>query len=193
MSRSPNGMSEPVSSPTRACSRRPRGAPRVWIPTRASESSPGFFSTISWAIRTSVRRRSSRSMATTVREPPPKPATREILDAHRAAGRWFEAGGIRSFVRERGQSRGGTALLLHGVPTSSFLYRKVMPVLDDGGLREMAILLPGIGLADRPEDFDYSWSGLARWASHAVDALGLDTFHLVVHDIGGPVGFELAH
>jgi pimeloyl-ACP methyl ester carboxylesterase len=131
-------------------------------------------------------------MATTVREPSPKPATREILDAHRAAGRWFEAGGIRSFVRERGQPRGGTALLLHGVPTSSFLYRKVMPVLADGGLRAMALDLPGLGLADRPEDFDYSWSGLARWLGEAIDALALDRVHLVVHDIGGPIGCEWA-
>jgi len=41
-------------------------------------------------------------------------------------------------------------------------------------------------------DFDYSWSGLGRFCVAAVDALGLDRFHLVVHDIGGPVGFELA-
>jgi pimeloyl-ACP methyl ester carboxylesterase len=47
-------------------------------------------------------------------------------------------------------------------------------------------------LADRPPDYDYSWTGLGRFALAAVDALGLDRFHLVVHDIGGPVGFELA-
>ena len=40
--------------------------------------------------------------------------------------------------------------------------------------------------------FDYTWTGLGRWCAAAVDALGLDRYHLVVHDIGGPVGFELA-
>jgi pimeloyl-ACP methyl ester carboxylesterase len=39
---------------------------------------------------------------------------------------------------------------------------------------------------------DYSWSGLARWSARAIDALGIDRCHLVVHDIGGPIGFEWA-
>ena len=43
-----------------------------------------------------------------------------------------------------------------------------------------------------PSDFDYSWSGLAAWTGEAIDALGLDRVHLVVHDIGGPIGFEWA-
>ncbi len=49
-----------------------------------------------------------------------------------------------------------------------------------------------MGLADRPVDFDYTWTALGRFCREAVDALALDRFHLVVHDIGGPVGFELA-
>jgi pimeloyl-ACP methyl ester carboxylesterase len=56
----------------------------------------------------------------------------------------------------------------------------------------VAFDLPGLGLASRPEDFDYSWTGLGSFATSAVDALGLERFHLVVHDIGGPIGFELA-
>ena len=83
-------------------------------------------------------------------------------------------------------------MLLHGVPTSSFLYRKVIPVLAQQGLRGVAFDFPGLGLADRPVDFDYSWSGLARWTGEAIDALGIDRCHLVVHDIGGPIGFEWA-
>jgi pimeloyl-ACP methyl ester carboxylesterase len=47
-------------------------------------------------------------------------------------------------------------------------------------------------LAGRPADFDYSWSGLASWTGQAIDALGIDRCHLVVHDIGGPIGFEWA-
>jgi len=117
-------------------------------------------------------------------------ATREAIAIHQAAGRNFEAGGVRSFAREQG--RGGTVVLLHGVPTSSFLYRKVVPAVADQGLHAVAFDFPGLGLADRPEDFDYSWSGLARWTGEAIDALGIDRCHLVVHDIGGPVGFEWA-
>ena len=83
-------------------------------------------------------------------------------------------------------------MLLHGVPVSSFLYRKVLAELAQHGLRGIAFDLPGLGLADRPEDFDYSWSGLARWTGEAIDELGVEGCHLVVHDIGGPIGFEWA-
>ena len=83
-------------------------------------------------------------------------------------------------------------MLLHGVPASSFLYRKVIPVLAQQGLRGVAFDFPGLGLADRPVEFDYSWSGLAHWTGEAIDALGIDRCHLVVHDIGGPIGFEWA-
>jgi len=122
-----------------------------------------------------------------------RPIDREVNDAiarHAAAGSWFEAGGVRSFVRRQGE--GADVVLLHGVPTSSFLYRKVIPVLADEGVRANAFDFPGLGLAERPEGFDYSWSGLARWTGEAIDALGIDRCHLVVHDIGGPIGFEWA-
>jgi pimeloyl-ACP methyl ester carboxylesterase len=81
---------------------------------------------------------------------------------------------------------------MHGMWGSSFLWRKVLAELDAHGLRGIAFDLPGFGLAERPADYDYSWSGLGRFAVAAVDALGLERYHLVVHDIGGPVGFELA-
>jgi haloalkane dehalogenase len=81
---------------------------------------------------------------------------------------------------------------MHGVPASSFLYRKVIPGLVSHGLRGVAFDLPGLGLAARPTNFDYTWTGLGRFCAAAVDALALDRLHLVVHDIGGPVGFELA-
>jgi pimeloyl-ACP methyl ester carboxylesterase len=75
---------------------------------------------------------------------------------------------------------------------SSFLYRKVLAELAARGLRGVAFDLPGFGLAGRPAGYDYSWTGLGKFCVAAVDELGLGRFHLVVHDIGGPVGFELA-
>jgi len=116
--------------------------------------------------------------------------TREVLERHEAAGRTFEAAGVRSFVLDEGT--GPAVVCIHGVPASSFLYRKLLPELASRGLRGVAFDLPGLGLAERPADYDYTWSGLGRFATAAVDALELDTFHLVVHDIGGPVGYELA-
>ena len=116
--------------------------------------------------------------------------SREVVERHKSAGRFFDAGQVRSFVREEGS--GDPVVLLHGVPSSSFLYRKVIGELAARGLRGVAFDLPGLGLADRPPEADYTWTGLGRFAREAVDALGLDRFHLVVHDIGGPVGLELA-
>ena len=81
---------------------------------------------------------------------------------------------------------------MHGVPTSSFLYRKVLDELAARDLRGVAFDLPGLGLADRPESFDYTWTGLGGYCAAAIGALELEHFHLVVHDLGGPVGFELA-
>ena len=112
------------------------------------------------------------------------------IDAHRAAGREFEAGGVRSFVREQGD--GEPVVLMHGIPVSSFLYRKVLPLLADRGLRGVAFDLPGLGLAEKRPEFDYSWSGLGRWTGEAIDALAIERCHLVLHDIGGPIGLEWA-
>ncbi|WP_238164576.1 alpha/beta fold hydrolase [Kribbella pittospori] len=116
----------------------------------------------------------------------------EVLAAHRDHGRAFTAAGVRSFVLDEGPSDAEPVVCLHGVPASSFVYRAVLPELARRGLRGVAFDLPGLGLAARPDDFDYSWTGLGQWASGALDALGLGQVHLVVHDIGGPVGFELA-
>jgi haloalkane dehalogenase len=114
----------------------------------------------------------------------------EVIAAHREAGHRFDAAGLSSFALDAG--RGEPVVCMHGVPASAFLYRKLVAELAERGLRGLAFDLPGLGLADRPSVFDYSWSGLGRFSVTAVDALGLDRFHLVVHDIGGPVGFELA-
>jgi len=113
-----------------------------------------------------------------------------VLRAHEAAGRRFSAGGVDSFVLRSGS--GEPVVLMHGVPASSFLYRKVVPELARRGFDALSFDLPGLGLADRGADLDYSVGGLGRFSADAVDSLGLGSFHLVVHDAGGPVGFELA-
>ncbi len=118
--------------------------------------------------------------------------TDDLVAAHRAAIRGFTAVGVRSGVLEAGALDAPAVVCMHGVPTSSFLYRKVLPALAVRGLRGVAFDLPGLGVADRPADFEYTWTGLGGFAAAAVDTLALDRFHLVVHDLGGPVGFELA-
>jgi haloalkane dehalogenase len=118
------------------------------------------------------------------------PQVAEAIEQHRRAGREFEAAGVQSFAREEGN--GEPVVLMHGVPVSSFLYRKVLPLLAGRGLRGVAFDLPGMGLAEKPSAFDYTWTGLGRWTGEAIDALGIQRCHLVLHDIGGPIGLEWA-
>lgn len=114
----------------------------------------------------------------------------QVIEKHKASGKFFTVDGIQSFALDRGS--GETVFCIHGVPTSSFLYRKVIDELAGKGLRGVAIDLPGLGLADRPENFDYSFPNLARFCAKAAAVLGIEKYHLLVHDIGGPVGFALA-
>ncbi len=114
----------------------------------------------------------------------------EAISRHEASGSRFEAAGVGSFALAQGD--GDPVVCLHGVPVSSYLYRRVVPELASRGLRGVAFDFPGLGLAERPAGFDYSWSGLAAWTGAAIDALGIERCHLVVHDIGGPIGFEWA-
>lgn len=115
-----------------------------------------------------------------------------LLERYRSSGRTFTAEGISSFVLDDGPRDADAVVCVHGVPASAYLYRKVVPALAARGLRGIAVDLPGLGFAERPAGADYSWTGLGRWLLSAINALQLDRFHLLVHDIGGPIGLEVA-
>lgn len=112
------------------------------------------------------------------------------IKRHEASGKYFDVDGLSCFALDRGE--GEAVLCLHGVPTSSFLYRNIVPELAKRGYRGVAIDFPGLGLSDRPEDFEYSFRALAKFTANAAVKLGLEKYHLVIHDVGGPVGFALA-
>ena len=112
-----------------------------------------------------------------------------LIEEWRRQGRILEVEGANTVLWRLGQ--GETVICVHGVPTSGFLYRKLLPELASRGLEGVTLDLPGLGLADRPADFDYSWSGFATWYLKAIGAAGITNFHLVVHDIGGPIGFDV--
>jgi pimeloyl-ACP methyl ester carboxylesterase len=113
-----------------------------------------------------------------------------LVEEHEAAGKRVVVDGVHIFVREDGQ--GEPVLLLHGVPSSSFLYRKMLPELAGKGFRAVSFDFPGMGLSDKPRDIGYDWHSLAEWVGKVVDALELPPVHLVLHDIAGPVGAEWA-
>lgn len=114
----------------------------------------------------------------------------EVIHNHRLSGKFITVDGIKTFVLDKGV--GEIVFCIHGIPTSSFLYRKVINTLATKGYRGICIDLPGLGLSDRPETFDYTFSNFAAFLSKAAESLNIEKFHLVVHDIGGPIGFALA-
>jgi len=114
----------------------------------------------------------------------------KLVREHESAGRYIQVRSRSIFVRDEGE--GPPVLMVHGVPTSSFLYRKMFPMLAGRGLRAVAFDFPGLGLSDKPKGEAYDWHALTRWMEDIVAALDLEPVHLVVHDIGGPIGFEWA-
>lgn len=117
-------------------------------------------------------------------------STKSVLEDHLEAGSFIEVDGLNTFVLDKGH--GEAVFCIHGVPTSSFLYRKVIDQLAGKGMRGISVDLPGLGYTDRPADFDYTFSRFADFCAEAAEQLGLEKYHLLVHDIGGPVGFALA-
>src|ERR687895_110503 len=117
-------------------------------------------------------------------------SSRGVIDEHRRAGREFRAAGVQQLRTRAGRRRCSG---LHARrPGFVVPVPQGAPRARGEGLARVAWDLPGLGLAERPRDFDYTWTGLGRFCRAAIDELGLGRFHLVVHDIGGPVGFELA-
>jgi len=102
---------------------------------------------------------------------------------------YTEVNGLRLHYLEAGE--GEPILLLHGFPTSSHLYRNILPELGKTH-RAIAIDLPGYGLSDKPLDVSYDYDFYAEVLSGFLDALGIEEIHLAVHDLGGPVGLYWA-
>jgi haloalkane dehalogenase len=97
--------------------------------------------------------------------------------------------GLRMHYLDAGPSDGDTVLLLHGQPTWSYLYRKVIPPLVEAGLRVIAPDLIGFGRSDKPvRRTDHTVRAHIRWLSQSIEALDLSDITAVVQDWGGPIG-----
>jgi haloalkane dehalogenase len=88
---------------------------------------------------------------------------------------------------------GPPVLFMHGEPTWSFLWRRVIPPVRDAGFRCIAPDLPGFGRSDKPTDISwYTYDRHAASVAALVDELDLRDATVVVHDWGGPVGLRVA-
>ena len=104
------------------------------------------------------------------------------------APHWLEIGTERMHYVDEGH--GDPVLLLHGEPTSSFLWRKIIPQLPG---RVVAPDLIGFGRSDKPEDIGwYSYDRHVDSIARLVEELDLTALTLVVHDWGGPIGLRVA-
>jgi len=99
---------------------------------------------------------------------------------------------LNVFYREAGDPQKPTMLLLHGFPTSSHMFRNLIPLL----AKDMHVIapdLPGFGYTDTPTDgsFEYTFDNLAKVIGELVDQLGLQRYYVYVMDYGAPTGFRL--
>lgn len=99
--------------------------------------------------------------------------------------------GVRVFYRETGPHGALPVLLLHGFPSSSHQYRRLMDALGDRH-RLIAPDYPGFGHTETPSEFTYSFDRLADVLEGFVERLGLTRFVVYAFDFGGPVGLRLA-
>ena len=104
-----------------------------------------------------------------------------------------DADGLKVFYREAGPKDGPILLLLHGFPSSSHMFRDLIPLLADR-IRIVAPDLPGFGQSDMPshKEFKYSFDALADRIERFTEVVGLKRFALYVFDYGAPTGFRLA-
>ena len=101
--------------------------------------------------------------------------------------------GIKIFYREAGPKNAPTILLLHGFPTSSHMFRNLIPALA-GHYHVVAPDVPGFGFSQAPGrgQFRYTFENLARTISHFTETVGLAHYAIYVFDYGAPVGLRLA-
>jgi pimeloyl-ACP methyl ester carboxylesterase len=113
---------------------------------------------------------------------------RPVTTIHRV-----DADGVRVFYRAAGDPAAPVVLLIHGFPSSSFMFRELIPRLATQ-YRVIAPDLPGFGFTDVPtgRHYAYTFGGLAMTMDAFTQVLGLERYALYVFDYGAPTGFRLA-
>src|SRR5215472_15187025 len=107
--------------------------------------------------------------------------------------RYAAVEGRQLFYRDAGPASAPTVVLLHGFPTSSFMFRNLIPLLAD----QYRVIAPdhlGFGLSDTPpaDEFGYTFDALAGLAAGLLDQLGTGRYAIYVQDYGAPLGWRLA-
>jgi pimeloyl-ACP methyl ester carboxylesterase len=117
----------------------------------------------------------------------PEPPSSQVL--HRTV----KIDGLEIFYREAGPKDAPTILLLHGFPTSSHMFRNLIPALADK-YHVVAPDYPGFGNSSAPsvKEFDYTFDNLANIIEKFTEQVGLKKYSIYLMDYGAPIGFRLA-
>jgi pimeloyl-ACP methyl ester carboxylesterase len=101
--------------------------------------------------------------------------------------------GLNVFYREAGKKTSPTLLLLHGFPTSSHMFRNLIPILSEH-YYTVAPDFPGFGQTDLPnhKEFAYTFANLAEVVDKFTETVGLKKFSIYIFDYGSPVGLRMA-
>ena len=113
-------------------------------------------------------------------------------EAHPVSYHYATVDGRKVFYREAGNPASPTIVLLHGFPSSSFMYRNLIPALAD----KFHVIAPdyvGFGESDAPpaDKFEYNFDNLAASVAGLINQLGLKSYVLYMQDYGGPIGFRI--
>jgi haloalkane dehalogenase len=115
------------------------------------------------------------------------------LPGYPFAPRYLDLGTMRMHYVDEGPREGAPVLLLHGEPSWSYLYRKMIPLLTAAGHRVVAPDLVGFGRSDKPvRREDYSYQRHVDWTRGVIEQLDLRGITLVCQDWGGLIGLRLA-
>ena len=106
---------------------------------------------------------------------------------------YVDVGSLRMHYVDEGDRKAEPVLMLHGEPSWSYLYRKIIPPVVNAGFRAVAPDLIGFGKSDKPvRREDYTYRRHVDWIKGFIRALGLQRINLVCHDWGGLIGLRTA-
>lgn len=114
------------------------------------------------------------------------------LPGYPFAPHYVEVGGVRLHFVDEGPRDAAPVLMLHGEPSWSYLYRKMVPIVASAGSRVVAPDLVGFGRSDKPaQREDYTYQRHVDWMAGLLEALDLRDITLVCQDWGGLIGLRL--
>ncbi len=104
----------------------------------------------------------------------------------------FEGGKLRMHYVDEGPKNGKSVVMIHGNPTWSYMWRKLIPSLADNGYRAIAIDLIGAGRSDKPTKMsDYTIARHEAWVKQALfEKIGIKDANFILHDWGGIIGLR---